>query len=88
MLEQKRTLNDPEKLETDANRALDLAFDHKNLNNLLKDDSHTNNILPTGAAIKRDKNHLKINSEVQISLDEKNQYSDDEPENQPGQMEQ
>ena len=29
MLEQKRSLNDPQKIETDVSRALDLAFDNK-----------------------------------------------------------
>jgi len=41
MLEQKRTLNDPSKAETDANKALDLAFDNKEFAAIrtLKDES-------------------------------------------------
>ena len=31
MMEQKRTINDPQKIETEVSRALDLAFDNKDL---------------------------------------------------------
>ena len=31
MMEQKRTINDPKKIETEVSRALDLAFDNKDL---------------------------------------------------------
>lgn len=31
MLELKRSLNDPQKIETDVSRALDLAFNNKDL---------------------------------------------------------
>ena len=43
MLELKRTVNDPAKIDTDASRALDLAFDHRDLVNLpgLKEGSGT-----------------------------------------------
>lgn len=72
MLELKRTVNDPAKIDTDASRALSLPFDHKDLVNLpiLKDDSGTG----TGIKNKSTKERLKINSEQMISLDEKNEF--------------
>ena len=68
MLELKRTVNDPAKIDTDASRALDLAFDHKELVNFTarKEDAST------GFKIKSTTEKLHINSEQMISLDAKN----------------
>ena len=82
MLDMKRTMNDPHKVENDVSRALDFAFDCKNLANLgaIKDDSlaHIKAVMLTSQGYKdanQDKAKLKINSEQIISLDEKNDFS-------------
>ena len=73
MLEQKRSLNDPQKIETDISRALDLAFDNKDLAILstLKEADSTEPIYRDGTlSIKKDKEFkLKLNSKHQISLE-------------------
>ena len=73
MLEQKRSLNDPQKIETDISRALDLAFDNKDLAILstLKEADSTEPICRDGTlSIKKDKEFkLKLNSKHQISLE-------------------
>lgn len=82
----KRTMNDPHKVENDVSRALDFAFDYKNLGNLgaIKEDSLsqikagmlTSHGYNDDNVVKRDDNKakLKINSEQIISLDEKNEF--------------
>lgn len=77
MLEQKRSLNDPQKIETDISRALDLAFDNKDLAILstLKEADSTEPIYRDGTlSNKKDKFcdkefKLKLNSKHQISLE-------------------
>ena len=75
MLEQKRSLNDPQKIETDISRALDLAFDNKDLAVLstLKEAESIEPVYGGGGGItsvKREKEFkLKLNSKHQISLE-------------------
>ena len=75
MLELKRSMNDPQRIDTDVSRALGLAFDHRDLSGLVaqRDSSQS------GQNRSR-KERLKINSEQQISLEEKNQFSSGEAE--------
>ena len=59
MLELKRNVNDPVKIDTDVSRALDLAFDNKELVNLpaMKETSET------GTKNKSNTEKLKLNTE-------------------------
>ena len=82
MLELKRTINDPQKIDTDASRALDLAFDHKDIVNLTALKEEEPQGTGTGSGIESNtgtkkapvRDRLKINSEQMISLEEKNQF--------------
>ena len=63
LIEQKQTLKDPAKLDANVSRAIDLAFDNKELASISGDLSHSQN---EG----KEKHRLKINSRQVITLEE------------------
>ena len=85
MLEQKRAGNDPNRAESDASKALDLGFDNKDFQALrtIRDDSAPIDIERLSGIDNQGKLSskqsrdfkLKINSQQQISLEEKNDFA-------------